>query len=102
MKNHTKIYLKAFGYDLNDQTLFVPSEISKYKAVDIHHIIGRGKGGQDRIENLMALTRQEHKEYGDREDLMWYLLKRHEEVLIEKGITYDKEFFLELKDRYKH
>lgn len=101
MKNHTKIYLTAFGFDLSDTTQFVPSEISGNKAVDIHHIIGRGKGGEDRIENLMALTRMEHQEYGDKEYLMWYLLRIHERQLQAYNIPYDKDYFIDLKKRYK-
>jgi len=41
MQKHTKIYMNSMGYDLSD---FIPCEITGQKAVDIHHIIGRGKG----------------------------------------------------------
>jgi hypothetical protein len=46
-----------FGYGEQD---FVPCEVNGEKAVDIHHIHGRGKG-KDVIENLMALCRDHHK-----------------------------------------
>ena len=73
MKKHTRIYLDKMGYDECD---FIPSEISGARAVDIHHIIGRGKCGEDRIENLIALTRTEHIKYGDEKSAyMYYLLK---------------------------
>lgn len=52
MQKYKQIYLKSLGYNLGD---FIPCEFSGNKAVDIHHIIGRGKCGEDRIENLMAL-----------------------------------------------
>ena len=73
MKNHTKVYLKGMGYDTTD---FIPCEICQAKAVDIHHIDSRGMGGSktaDTIENLMALCRHCHNEYGD--------LKQHKEML---------------------
>ena len=66
MKNHTKVYLKEMGYDPTD---FIPCEVCQSKAVDIHHIEARGMGGSktaDAIENLMALCRQCHVEFGDK------------------------------------
>ena len=75
MKNHTKVYLKAMGYDTTD---FIPCEICQAKAVDIHHIEARGMGGSkqaDTIENLMAVCRQCHNTYGD--------LKEYKEMLKE-------------------
>ena len=91
MKKHTKIYMNALGYSETD---FIPSELSGKKAVDIHHIIGRGKGGEDRIENLMALTREEHQEFGDKKFYMIYLLYEHAHFLKNKGSEYDKEYLL--------
>lgn len=73
MKNHTKTYLKFFGYDTSD---FIPCELCGLKAQDIHHIEARGMGGSkhaDNIENLMALCRQCHIEFGDK--------KQHKEML---------------------
>jgi 5-methylcytosine-specific restriction endonuclease McrA len=75
VKNHTKVYLKAMGYDTTD---FIPCEICGAKAVDIHHIEARGMGGSkqaDTIENLMAVCRQCHNTYGD--------LKYYKEMLKE-------------------
>jgi len=60
MKNHTKVYFRHFGYG---QTDMIPSEVSGLRATDIHHIDPRGMGGsktKDYIENLIALTRDEH------------------------------------------
>jgi hypothetical protein len=56
MKKHVKIYMDYFGYGIDD---FIPCEVNGEKAVDIHHIHGRGKG-KDVIENLMAVCRKHH------------------------------------------
>ena len=73
MKNHTKTYLNFFGYDTSD---FIPCEMCGLKAQAIHHIEARGMGGSkhaDNIENLMALCRQCHIDFGDK--------KQHKEML---------------------
>ena len=91
MQNHIKVYYAAFGYDLNQvDKIYVPSEISGAPYNDIHHIIGRGKMGEDRIENLMALTRKEHIDYGDEVYLMEMLLKIHQKNL---EIPHNPKFF---------
>ena len=45
-----------FGYGEQD---FIPCEACQNKAVDIHHINGRGEG-KDVIRNLIALCRKCH------------------------------------------
>ena len=73
MKNHTKVYFKAFGYDTNS---WIGCEVCGATAVDIHHIESRGMGGSkhaDTIDNLMALCRTCHTAYGD--------IKEHKERL---------------------
>lgn len=65
MKKHTKIYLDYFGFNDTD---FIPCEVCGKPATDIHHIDARGMGGsktKDNIENLQALCRNCHIEYGD-------------------------------------
>jgi len=99
MKKHTKNYMKACGYDISD---FIYSELSGAKAVDIHHIIGRGKGGLDCIENLMALTREEHIIFGDKVQHMVFLFDMHELFLQERRIEYDYELLNDLKKKYVH
>lgn len=77
MKNYTKIYLNYFKYDICD---FIPCEICSRKAVDIHHIDCKGMGGskkKDNIENLMALCRSCHMEYGDKKNYIDYLNQIH-------------------------
>jgi len=88
MKKHTKIYYKALNYPMHEDT-FVPSEVSGNRAVDIHHIVNR----DDRIENLMALTRTEHDENGEIKSRMVYLLETHRRFLIERNVPFENEWF---------
>jgi hypothetical protein len=77
MKNHTKIYFDYFGYDKNS---FIECEVCGAKAVDLHHIERRGMGGSklaDTIENIMALCRKHHEEYGDKKQWKEWLIKVH-------------------------
>jgi len=77
MKAHTKIYLSHFKYDVSD---FIPCELCNDKAVDIHHIECRGMGGtikKDVIDNLMALCRKCHIDYGDKKQHIDYLKEVH-------------------------
>ena len=77
MKNHTKVYLNHIGYIGED---FIPCEVCGSKAVDIHHIHRRGMGGSkdaDKIENLMAVCRSCHIEYGDKTRYFELLLNAH-------------------------
>lgn len=67
MKPHTKIYLNYFGFQI-PQDCFC--EVCGSPAVDVHHIEARGMGGdpqgkKDVIENLQALCRDCHTNYGD-------------------------------------
>jgi 5-methylcytosine-specific restriction endonuclease McrA len=85
MKNHTKIYIKHFGYGLED---FIPCEVCGQRAVDIHHIDCRGMGGNkkvDTIQNLMALCRYCHVVMGDTKTHMEYLKHKHNIALNGKG-----------------
>ena len=95
---HTYVYLKTLGYSTAD---FIPCELDGGRAVDIHHIFSRGMGGSDqedefynRIENLMALTRENHEKYGDRKQFYDYLIEKHFEFLEAHGIDFDRNFFL--------
>lgn len=77
MKPYTKIYLNHFGYGIED---FIPCELCGNRAVDIHHINARGMGsskGKDTIENLMALCRSCHIQYGDKKQHIEYLIETH-------------------------
>jgi 5-methylcytosine-specific restriction endonuclease McrA len=68
-----------FGYTIAD---FILCEVCEDKAVDIHHIEARGMGGdpqgkKDVIENLQALCRKCHNEYGDVPELKEKLKQIH-------------------------
>ena len=60
MQKHTRIYMKHFGH--GEQSLIL-CELHEHgcegRAVDIHHIEGRGKD-KDVIDNLVALCRPCH------------------------------------------
>jgi len=79
LKKHVKIYLDFFGYGVDD---FIPCEVCKNGANDIHHIHARGMGGsknKDVIENLMALCRKCHDKYGDKKQWIEFLKLKHNE-----------------------
>ena len=94
MKAHTKIYMNAFGYDISD---FIACEITGGKAIDIHHIVSR----ENRIENLMALTREKHIELGEIKSKMVYLLEKHRNFLYLAGVRFSNKWFEENIKRYK-
>jgi 5-methylcytosine-specific restriction endonuclease McrA len=86
VKNHTKVYLKGMGYSTTD---FIPCEVCGSQAIDIHHIESRGMGGSkiaDTIENLMALCRNCHTEYGDKKQHKEMLTATHDHHLAKRVI----------------
>jgi hypothetical protein len=98
MQKHTHLYLKECGYETTD---FIPSELSYQRATDLHHIISRGKCGEDRVENLIALTREEHLEFGDKKEYMYLLLSKHYDFLLKRGVKFSKVWFDEMFTKYK-
>ena len=87
MRKHTKIYIDSLGYTDTD---FMPCEITGRKGVDVHHILNR----ENRIENLMLLTREKHIEYGEIKSKMSYLLKLHRSFLSDNVVKFDNEWFV--------
>lgn len=88
MKAHTKLYMDAFGFTIAD---FIPCEICGNRAVDIHHIENRGSGGdpqgtKDHINNLMAMCRKHHLDYGDVPDLIDKLKEIHLKYIEINGV----------------
>lgn len=88
MKPHTKIYLNFFGYQIQEDVM---CECCGNPAVDVHHIDARGAGGdpqgkKDVIENLMALCREHHEEYGDVVELKPMLKLIHLKYMLYNGI----------------
>tara|TARA_R110002167_G_scaffold365354_1_gene589747 strand:- start:955 stop:1251 length:297 start_codon:yes stop_codon:yes gene_type:complete len=94
MKKHTKIYIDSLGYYTCD---FMPCEITGRRGVDIHHIVNR----ENRIENLMLLTREKHVELGEIKSKMSYLLCKHRYFLQVNGVKFDNKWFEEHLSRYK-
>lgn len=87
VKPHTALYLKAMGYDISS---FIPCECCGARSVDTHHIEARSMGGTkkpDRIENLMALCRKCHIEFGDKKQHMDYLKEIHALRMKERGVN---------------
>ena len=85
MKKYTKQYFSYFGYALDD---FLPCEVCGGKSVDIHHIDCKGMGGstlKDNIENIMAVCRSCHLEYGDKKDQIDFLRKKHLNFINDNG-----------------
>lgn len=85
MRKHTKIYYENFGYAIDE---FVACEICGQRAVDIHHIDCRGMGGskeKDKIENLMAVCRKCHIQYGDKKDHIEWLKEIHNNFINKYG-----------------
>jgi len=85
VKKHTQIYMKYFGYHLSD---WLPCEICGCQAVDLHHIEARGMGGtnkKDTIENLMALCRGHHVQFGDKKQHKEMLIEVHNNFMIQNG-----------------
>jgi hypothetical protein len=81
VKKHIVVYLDHFDYDTDD---FIPCEVCGAKAVDIHHIKARGMGGsntKDVIENLQALCRKCHLDFGDKKQWMDFLIDKHKNKL---------------------
>jgi 5-methylcytosine-specific restriction endonuclease McrA len=81
VKKHTKIYMAHFGYGPEE---FIPCEVCGLRAVDIHHIEARGMGGskeKDNIQNLMALCRECHVDFGDKKQHMEMLKTAHNKRL---------------------
>ncbi len=91
MKPHVKIYFDYFGYGEQD---FIPCEVSWYeglevRAVDINHVDCKGMGGnpsrdKDVIENLMAVSRENHIKYGDKKQYVEYLKEVHRAFMNKK------------------
>ena len=88
MRKHTKIYFDYFGYTGQE---FIACEVCGRKAVDIHHIDCKGMGGatsNDKIENLMAVCRECHIKYGDKKDLIDFLIQIHKDFIENYGKFY--------------
>lgn len=106
MKNHTKVYLEHFGFDVGD---FIPCEITGNMAVDVHHITARGMGGRpknsmDTPENLMALARKWHNFIEMNPSYYWWFHLVHCQYMVTKKpyhqtlASMDDPFFKEISE----
>ena len=68
MKNHIDMYIRYWGLEDHNPCLVCGS-----RAVDIHHIKYKSRGGKDNIENLCALCRDCHT-------------KAHQEIIKEEEL----------------
>ena len=84
--------MKALGYDISD---FMPCEVTGNRGVDIHHIVNR----ENRIENLMLLTREVHAREGEIKERMVYLLETHRSFLEANGVKFNNDWF---QDKIEH
>lgn len=68
------------------------------KPGEVHHILYLSQGGRDHIENLIALTKHEHKVAhgeigGRRKYTRAELTMIHKTSMIQRGIEYDRTKF---------
>ena len=85
--------MAALGYSDTD---FMPSELSGAVGVDLHHIVDR----DNRIENLMLLTRQEHLDCGEIKSKMVFLLMKHMSFLECNGVKFSYTWFNKQIEKY--
>jgi hypothetical protein len=62
---------------------------------------GNPLGDKNRIENLQALTRQEHEYYGDKTKYKAFLFKKHLQFLESKGVAFDREYLINKISQYE-
>lgn len=86
--------MQALGYDITD---FMPCEISGNVGIDVHHIVSR----ENRIENLMLLTRELHQDLGEIKSKMHYLLTKHMEFLEINGVKFEYAWFKKHLEKYE-
>lgn len=92
---HKKVYLKHVPDNHVCEFCYAP-------ATDIHHIYCKGMGGsksKDVIENLMALCRSCHVEYGDKTRYYDSLIEAHRKFLEDRGVIFSEEALESAKKR---
>lgn len=89
---YKKTYLGSFKYSEGDN---IPCECCGGDAVDIHHILTRKRRRDlyNDINNLMAVCRECHDDYGDRNMYMSMLFKIHRKTMMINNIEVDDVWF---------
>ena len=84
MKSYVKVYFSYFEYGEDD---FVPCECCTKRANDIHHILNRKRRSDllNNIINLMALCRECHTKYGDKNQWIEFLQSKHNQFMKNHG-----------------
>lgn len=78
MKKYTEKYLKHIEVNYNVSEHELLCEVCSKKAVDIHHIKGKGKHPEliENLDNLIALCRNCHEEYGQKKQYINFLYEK--------------------------
>tara|TARA_Y100001973_G_scaffold57863_1_gene85300 strand:- start:157 stop:498 length:342 start_codon:yes stop_codon:yes gene_type:complete len=99
LKKHTKVYMTFFNYGETD---FIMCEMCQQdRAVDIHHLEGRGMGGsssKDYIENLMGLCRDCHNKAESDSAFNMFCRIKHLELVCQQ-IYYNIEYLKKYENR---
>jgi len=99
MSPHKVIYFKHFGYTEGD---YIACEMCCKQAVDVHAIQADGSGGRPSksthiIENLMAVCRKCHEDWGGNTDMYFHMYEKHRQTLVQHGVKFDEELIQQLK-----
>lgn len=87
---YKKLFRKLLGYSEDD---FIPCAMTGRRAVDIHHIYGRGQrpGKKEELVNLMPMSREAHDTYGDRPVFREDLIKRNFAHITQRLVELEQE-----------
>lgn len=98
MERHIRIYNRHFDIGAQD---FRQCEITGRRGRELHHIFGRvmnehlssrGITDVDDVRNVMALCREAHEFYGQKEQFNDWLWDIHQEYLNEPVALFEKNF----------
>lgn len=107
MKQYTRTYLIAINELTDDNNTFIECECCGMRATEIHHILNKNRliehgilDRKDNIENIMAICRSCHNEWGDKDGYISILFKTHLDF-ISKHTKVDNEFVNSLIRHYE-
>lgn len=101
MQIYTKNYLKHFNYCKED---FIKCECCNNRASEIHHILNKNRltENRNRIENIMAICRECHNNYGEINYLIPLLFEIHKKVMLVNGVKFDSDWIESKIEYYKN